>query len=84
MPKKKRQFKGTSTVHRSYDRKVIHSRTGRTLSLTKIIPKDWLYVRIQVNYRQSDLVSLNIMKLMGVEEAAQITSTNKTNKPHTP
>ena len=84
MSKKKRQFKGTSKAKDHYDRKVIHSRTGRTLSLTKVIPKDWLYVRIYLVDETKNHKIIGIQKLMGVEQAAQITATHKGHKPDTP
>jgi len=65
--KKKRQFKGTSKARKFYDRKVLHYGHTRTLSLGRIIPKDWRYVRLKVTKKTPTQINLVIRKLVGSE-----------------
>lgn len=83
MLKKKRHFTGTSEPKTHYDRKVHHTSTTRLLSLGKIIPRDWLYVRIHLQYKDEEIINLAIEKLLGVEEAAQIAKFNQKHKQNT-
>lgn len=83
MSKRKRQFKGTSKTPKFYDRKVQHHRTGRTLSMSKVIPEDWAYVRIIPIDRGEDYIDLVIRKLMTVEELAQIKASNQKDRKDT-
>lgn len=83
MSKRKRQFKGTSKPPVFYDRKVQHHRTGRTLSISKVIPKEWAYVRIIPRLTEEKRVMIDIYLLMTVKELAQIKANNQKNKPDT-
>jgi len=53
-----------------FDRKVQAHGFTRLLSLGKVIPPDWRYVRIYVLRRTPDSVELLIKKLLGVESNA--------------
>jgi len=64
----KRQFKAGPKTRLFYDRKVRHEGYTRSLSLGKIIPKDWQYVRIKVAAQTPDFIKLEILKLMGGEK----------------
>jgi len=65
--KKRKQFKGTSKPRKFYDRKVLKYGHTRTLSLGKIIPKDWRYVRLRVTKKTPTQINLRIEKLVGAE-----------------
>jgi len=78
-----RQFKKPKKQRTFYDRKVIHSNTTRALCLGKIIPKPWQYVRIEVLNMNEDSRTVKITKLLGDEENAQSTKTNKKHKQNT-
>ena len=83
MPRDKRQFKNTSKAPTYYDRKVIHTKTTRMLSMGKIIPKDWQYVRIHLRYSDPMKRHLIIVKLMGAENYTQTKKYNTEYKPNT-
>ena len=54
-----------------FDRKVQPHGYTRLLSLGKVIPQDWRYVRIYVVKQTPNEVHLIIRKLLGVEANAQ-------------
>jgi hypothetical protein len=66
----KRQFKGASTRRSSFDRKVQDTGYTRTLSIGKIIPKDWAYVRLTPIQIEKQWIILRIDKLLGDEKLA--------------
>lgn len=53
-----------------FDRKVQAYGYTRALSLGKVLPKDWRYVRIYVTKATENEVHLIIRKLLGVEANA--------------
>jgi len=53
-----------------FDRKVQAYGYTRALSLGKVLPKDWRYVRIYVTKATENEVHLVIRKLLGVEANA--------------
>lgn len=63
-----------------YDRKVIHTPTARMLALSRIIPKDWGYVRIWEAEKSDKVITIMIEKLMSVKELAPAESIDKINK----
>lgn len=80
----KRKFRGTSKPRQFFDRKVRREGYSRTLSLGKIIPKNWRYVRITPIEKTQNAITLRIDKLLGNEINAHPKTPNKTNKPNTP
>ena len=83
MSKRPKQFKGTSKRRTFFDRKVRKVGYSRVLSMTKVVPEDWAYVRIIMMNRTSDAVEVLLEKLMGVEELAQIEASDKEGEQHT-
>lgn len=64
MQSHKRQFKGTAKPRLFFDRLVRDTGNTRSLSLGKVIPEIWHYVRIEVIDRESDSVTVKITKLL--------------------
>jgi len=62
---RRRQFHGTRGRRAFFDRKVRREGHARVLSLSKVIPEDWLYVRITPLNRTENTVELLIEKLYG-------------------
>ena len=77
---KKRQFSGTRGSRKFFDRKVLHYGYSRTLSMGKVIPKEWQYVRMKVVKTSPESITVEITKLLGGESTAQTTPTHKNNK----
>ena len=67
----------------SYDRKVRNVGYTRYIAMGKIVPEGWQYVRLTPLNRTTNSVEILIEKLLGRENNAQTTTTNKTSKPHT-
>jgi len=78
--RKRRQFHGTRGRRAFFDRKVRREGHARVLSLSKVIPEDWLYVRITPLNRTDNSVELLIEKLYGEKKAAPAAKTDKTGK----
>ncbi len=68
MERTKKQFKGTSIPKAFYDRKVRIVGYSRVLSVSKILPEDWLYVRMRVLNKLDGAVEVLFTKLMGRED----------------
>ena len=83
MSKTKRQFRGTSKPRQSYDRKVRNVGYTRYIAMGKIVPEGWQYVRLTPLNRTTESVEVLIEKLLGAENNAQTTTTNKTSKQNT-
>jgi len=73
----RKQFHVTPQKRAFFDRKVLTYGYSRTVSMGKIIPKDWTYVRLSVQSSDHNHIVLLISKLMGREPYAQNTQTNK-------
>ena len=80
MEKGKKQFKGASRKPDFYDRKVIHSTAARLLAITKIIPEDWIYVRMWKMKQTKKAVTVIIEKLVGEDRVAPAQAVSKDNK----
>jgi len=63
-----------------YDRKVQAHGYTRLLSLGKVIPADWRYVRIWVERQTPTEVHVVIQRLLGVETNALIVTAGKRGK----
>ena len=66
----KRQFKGTSVPKTFYDRRVRLVGYTRVVSLGKIIPEDWAYVRMRVLNKTPDTIEVLFTKLLGRDKDA--------------
>lgn len=74
---KPRQFKGTSKTRLFFDRLVREQGNTRSLSLGKVIPDMWSYVRIEVIDREADSITLKISKLLETTPDAQNNTAHK-------
>jgi len=63
-----RQFKGGAKPRTFFDRKVRKEGHTRSLSLSKVIPEDWGYVRIRILKQKDDSVEIRITKMLGVDK----------------
>ena len=70
----KRQFKSGAKPRTFFDRKVREEGYTRTVSLGKILPKQWIYVRVQIISQKPDELIVRITKL-AEEENSHATST---------
>jgi len=66
-----------------YIRKVMHTGTTRLLSLGKVIPKEWNYVKIHVEYEDDGYIYLCLERMWNNEDDAQNNDGNKTDKQDT-
>jgi len=73
----KRQFSGVTKPRTFYDRKVGHYGQSRTLSLTKIIPKDWQYVRITPLKADETTFVIEVKKLLGANNNGKKTDNSE-------
>jgi len=64
MPKRKRQFRGTSKPRSHYDLKIWSIGYSRVLAVSKLIPKNWIYVRVHKVSSAEDQVTIRIEKLL--------------------
>lgn len=64
----KKQFKSGEKTPQFYDRRVRHEGATRSLSLGKVIPKHWIYVRITILEQNPEYIKLGILKLAGDEQ----------------
>ena len=78
-----KQFKGVTKRREFYDRKV--HRTGSTvlLSLGKVLPHEWSYVRITPLKRTDNSVELLIEKLLELDNNAPNKTINMRHKQNT-
>jgi len=74
------QFAGQYKPRTFFDRKVQNTGYTRTLSMGKIIPKDWKYVRLTVLDSQPSYVIVRIDKLLGEVNYARVTAADKRSK----
>jgi len=76
----KRQFKSGPKTRTFFDRKVRQEGGSRVLSLSKLIPKDWTYVRIRLIRQTADYIQLDVEKLLGGERDEQKNNNSKHGK----
>ena len=79
----KRQFKGTSAPRLFFDRRVRETGGTISVSLGKILPHNWYYIRLEVIDRNDDSVTVKITKLLENKPYASDTATNKTGEQNT-
>ena len=75
-----RQFHTAAKRRTFFDRKVLHYGQSRAVSLGKVIPKEWTYVRIKIIDKDPATVTIAITRLMVSESHAQTPNPNKTNR----
>lgn len=78
--KQKRQFKGTKAPRLFFDRTVRQTGNTKSLSLGKVIPLEWSYVRIEVIDREADSVTIKLTKLLGSDIGAPDSKADKRGK----
>ena len=66
-----------------YDRKVIRRGWGAQISVGKILPKHWCYVRLRVLKKTKKYVDVRIERLLENHDAAYLTKTNKKGEQNT-
>jgi len=79
----KRQFHVSAHKRTFFDRRVLRPGYSATVSMGKIIPKDWTYVRISVIDKTEKTLTIKLEKLMGVVQLACGAKNDKTNR-HNP
>lgn len=72
---KKHQFSGLNKPRLFYDRKVRTAGHTKVLSVGKLLPDDYYYVRCEVIDREENAITIKITKLLGNEFIASNTQT---------
>ena len=80
---KHQRIKESNNSPPPYIRKVMHTGTTRLLSLGKVIPKDWNYVKIHVNYEDDGNIYLCLERMWNNEDDTQDNNSNQTDKQDT-
>jgi len=78
-----KQFKGTQQRRAHFDRKVNHTGHTRSLSMTKVIPESWAYVRITPLQRTEKSIEVLIERLLEINNIAPDKTINMRNKQDT-
>ena len=78
MKARKKQFKQRKDKPVIFDRKVQRTGTSVVLSLTKILPKAWIYVRIKPVTVEPGVLILEVTPLWTVEDNARSIEAHKT------
>jgi hypothetical protein len=76
----KRQFKGTKAPRLFFDRTVRKTGNTKSLSLGKVIPASWSYVRIEIVDRDESSITVKITKLLETTQDAPDSNGNKRGK----
>ena len=66
-----------------YDRKVIRRGWGAQISVGKVLPKRWRYVRLWLLEKTKDYVTIRIERLLENHDATYINKTNKKGEQNT-
>lgn len=77
MEGRKRQFKGTGERRTFFDRKVRKVGYSRVLSMSKIIPEDWAWIRMSILNKTDDAVEVLFTKLLGIDKIASTEEPSK-------
>lgn len=72
-----RQFKGTGNPRTFFDRRVRMTGGTKSVSLGKILPDSWSYIRVEVVDRDSDAVTIKLTKLLEEYTNAQDNTANQ-------
>lgn len=78
--KRTRQFSGASKPRTFFDRKVRPQGGGCSISVTKLIPKTWRYVRLRKVRETDTSVTVRIEKLLGEKQHAPNKKADKGHK----
>lgn len=73
---RKRQFKGTSKPRLFFDRKLRPAGNTRVVSLGKVLPEGWSYIRMEIVDRTENTVTVQFTKLLEAEPVACDTNTD--------
>lgn len=66
-----RQFRVSAHKRTFFDRRIIRAGYSRGINVSKLIPKDWRYVRMEIVIQDTTSVTVKITKLLGEEPLAQ-------------
>jgi hypothetical protein len=80
---RKRQFQTAAKRRTFFDRKITSQGYSKQVSLSKLVPKTWTYVRLQVLEQTDKTVTLLITKLLGEELIAPDTKVNQGSRQDT-
>jgi hypothetical protein len=72
-----RQFHVSAKKRTFFDRKIIKTGFSRGINVSKLIPIDWRYVRMELLSGDKTSVTVKITKLLGEEPIAQAQKVNK-------
>jgi len=75
-----KQFKGGAQPRTFFERTIRTAGGSRTIPVTKLLPKDWIYVRLRSTIKSKDYAIIEVQKLLGADELAQTTKSGKTGK----
>lgn len=76
----KRQFQTAAKRRTFYDRKVLRYGYSATVSMGRIIPKTWQYVRVRIIEQTDKHITVEFEKLLGDEMIAPITQAHKSSR----
>lgn len=76
----KRQFHTSAQKRTFFDRRVLRYGYSATVSMGKIIPKNWAYVRMSIIEQTEKTLTIKLEKLIGVEQLAYGAKNDKTNR----
>lgn len=78
-----KQFHVSAERRTFFDRKVLHYGYSRTLSMGKIIPREWEYVRIRIKAETPRVLEISIERLRGAKDDARVTKNDKADRHDT-
>ena len=79
----KRQFHVSAHKRTFFDRRVLRYGYSATVSMGKIIPKNWAYVRMSITDQTPNTLTVKLEKLMDVNQLAHGATNDKKNR-HNP
>lgn len=81
--KPRKQVKVSPQKRGHFDRQLVQTGGTRYLAVTKIIPQDWLHVRIEVKRKDQHALTVRITKLYGEGNNTPAKENNKKRKQNT-
>lgn len=75
-----KQFHTAAKRRTFFDRKVLHYGQSRAISLGKVIPKEWQYVRVGIIDKTPNIITVTFTRLLVSESHAQTIKPNQTNR----
>ena len=79
----KTRFKRTSKPRTFFDRKIYQGSFTRTLSIGRLLPDNWLYVRCTVTAKNGNSITIKFVKLAEAPNIAPTPSYNQRDKQNT-